>query len=441
MGELELAGIIVLLLLLLLGIGMPVAFAVFMAGTIGIITLNGLESALYTLGTFPISRVSSFSWTALPLFILMGNLAQASGIGADAYMLATKWLRGLRGSLVLVTIGACGIIGATTGSGATGTIIMGKIAAPEMEKYGYDRRLSLGAVTAAGTVGLMIPPSGSLLIIGILTYLSIGKLFMAGILPGILSLLVYMGMVFVRCTLNPKLAPREKEVERTGWTEKLSLFVKNGYGVVLLFLGVMVPLFIGLATATEIAALGCLIALILWFAALLRKKSDLSMLREAIVDTVKVSAMLFAFVIGTGVFGVFLALAGVVPFLVGFVTGLPLPPMGILALIMLCYVPLGMFLDTISVILITVPVVYPIVVTGLGFDGIWFAILLVKLVELAAITPPVGLSLFVTKGVLPHVSMEDIIRGSLWFMAMDLVTFGILIAFPKISLFLPGLMP
>ena len=439
MGELELAGIIVLLLLLLIGIGMPIAFAALMAGTVGIVVLNGPESALYTLGTFPVSRIASFSWTALPLFILMGNLAQASGVGADAYKLATTWLRGLRGSLVLVTIGSCGLIGATTGSGATGTIIMGKIAVPEMEKYGYDRRLSLGAVTASGTVGLMIPPSGSLLIIGILTYLSIGKLFVAGIFPGILSLLVYMGMVFIRCTLNPELAPQEAE-ERVGWMEKLTLLVKNGAGTVILFLGVMVPLFSGIATATEIAAMGSLMALILWFVAMLRKKTDWAELKEAIVDTVRVSAMLFAFVVGTGVFGVFLALAGVVPFLIQFATSLPIPPLWILVLIMLCYVPLGMFLDTISVILLTVPVVYPVITKGLGFDGIWFAILLVKMVELSAITPPVGLSLFVTKGVLPHVSMEDIIRGSLWFVAMDLLTLGILIAFPRISLFLPDLM-
>jgi tripartite ATP-independent transporter DctM subunit len=438
MGELELAGIIVLLSLLLIAVGMPIAFAVFLTGTVGILVLNGMESALYILGTFPISRIGSFSWTALPLFILMGNLAQASGVGSSAYRLATIWLSGLRGSLVLVTISSCGLIGATSGSGATGTIVMGKVAVPEMKKYGYDKKLSVGAVTAAGTVGLLIPPSGSLLIIGILTHLSIGKLFAAGILPGILSVLVYMGMVFTRCMLNPKLAPRDVEV-RTSWKEKLFLLVRDGTGILVLFLGVMVPLFTGIATPTETATLGSLIALILWFVAKLRKKSDWAALRESIVDTVKVSAMLFAFVVGAGVFSVFLALAGVVPFLVQFVTDLPIPPVGTLTLIMLCYVPLGMFLDTISVILLTVPVVYPIIVDGLGFNGIWYAILLVKMVELAAITPPIGLSLFVAKGVLPDVSMGDIIRGSFWFMSMDLLTLVILIAFPWITLFLPSL--
>jgi C4-dicarboxylate transporter DctM subunit len=443
MGTLELVVIIVLLSLLLIAMGVPVAFAMLLTGTAGIIWLNGIESALYTLGTFPISRISSFSWTALPLFILMGNLALASGVGTSAYGLARTWLRGIKGSLVLVSIGACGLIGATSGSGATGTLIMGKIAVPEMKKYGYDKKLSVGAITASGTVGLLIPPSGSLLLIGILTYLSIGKLFAAGILPGILSLLVFMGMVYTRCALNPRLAPNPKEVQvdRTGWKEKLYLLVRDGTGILVLFLGVMIPLFLGLATPTETGALGSLIALILWFVAKLRRKSDWAALRESIVDTVKVSAMLFAFIIGTGVFSIFLALAGVVPFLLDFVNGLPISPLATLILIMLCYIPLGMFLDTISIILLTVPVVYPVVVDGLGFNGILFAILLVKMVELSAITPPIGLSLFLTKGILPDVSLGDIIRGTSWFAAMDLVTLMILIALPQITLFIPGLMP
>lgn len=439
MGEIELAGLIVLLFFILIGIGLPIAFGSLIAGAIGIVTLNGIESALYTLGTFPISRVASFSWTAIPLFILMGSLAQAAGVGTDGYKLATRWLGGLKGNLILVTIGSCGLIGATSGSGATGTIIMGKIAVPEMKKYGYDKKLSLGAVTAAGTVGLMIPPSGSLVIIGILTYLSIGKLFLAGILPGILSLAIYMAMVFCRCSLNPALAPDNRK-SVSSWPEKLLLLATHGYGIVILFLGVMVPLILGIATATEVAGLGSFIALILWISAFLQKKTDTVALKEAVLDTVQVSAMLFAFVIGIGIFGVFLSLAGVVPFLVDFVTNLNVPPMAVLILVMLCYVPLGMVMDTISVILITVPVVYPILVDGLGFNGIWFAVLLVKMVELAAITPPVGLSLFVTKGVVPDVEMEDIIKGTLWFAAMDLVTLGVLIAFPQISLLLPELL-
>jgi len=201
-----LVGLMALMLLFLIAIGIPIAFAAAIAGSLGIVLLEGVDTLLYTLGTFPVSRVGTFAWIVIPLFILMGNFAQASGLAADAYTMANKWLSGLKGGLVLVTIGSCGLIAATTGSGATGTAVMGKIAVPEMRKYGYDMKLATGATASAGTVGILIPPSGSLVIIGILYELSIGKLFIAGIIPGIflgLTLLVTNGIAW-RCSLFVK---------------------------------------------------------------------------------------------------------------------------------------------------------------------------------------------------------------------------------------------
>lgn len=424
------------LMLFLIAIGMPIAFAVGIAGSLGIVLLQDVATLLYSVGTFPVSRVGTFTWTVIPLFILMGNLAQASGLASDAYELANKWVGRLKGGLVLATIGACGLIAATTGSGATGTAVMGKIAVPEMRKYGYDMTLATGATASSGTVGILIPPSGSLVIIAVLAELSIGKLFMAGILPGILSVLIYMAMVNVRCTMNPKLAPPG---QKFSWKERI-FSLKKGWGVAVLFVVVIGGLYAGIASAIEVAALGSFVALAMVFIAMARGKSNWVMLKDAVLDTVKLCAMVFAFIIGAGIFSLFITLSGLIPLVIEFIAALALPRMLILAMICACYIPLGMFFDPLSMVLVTVPMVFPVVVTGLGFDPIWYAIITVKMVEISVITPPVGLNLYVMKGVFPEASLGEIIHGCMWFMAMDVITICILIAFPAISTWLPSIM-
>lgn len=423
-----------LLMLVLIAIGLPIAFSVALAGSLGLVLLEDWQTLLYTVGTFPVSRVGTFAWAVIPLFVLMGNFAEASGLAADAYSMANKWLARLKGGLVLVTIGSCGLIAATTGSGATGTAIMGKIAVPEMRKYGYDMTLATGAAASAGTVGILIPPSGSLVIIGILAELSIGKLFLAGILPGILSVLIYMAMVYVRCIINPRLAPPGPSYS---WKEKIFSLGK-AWGVVLLFVTVMGGLYTGIATAIEVAALGCFVALVMVIIAMARGKADWRMLKQAVIDTTELCAMIFAFIIGAGIFSLFITLSGIIPEAIALVGNLEIPRALILGFICLLYIPLGMFFDPLSMVIVTVPIVFPIVVQGMGYNPIWFAIITVKLVEISVITPPVGLNLYIMKGVFPGATLGEIIRGCSWFMAMDVLTILILMAFPIISLWLPG---
>jgi C4-dicarboxylate transporter DctM subunit len=436
MDPMTLVGLMALLMLLLIAIGIPIAFAAAMAGSLGIVLLEGVDTLLYSLGTFPVSRVGTFAWIVIPLFILMGNFAQASGLAADAYEMANKWLGRLKGGLVLVTIGSCGLIAATTGSGATGTAVMGKIAVPEMRKYGYDMKLATGATASAGTVGILIPPSATLVIIGILYELSIGRLFIAGIIPGVLSVLIYMAMVYVRCSINPSLAPKGKPAT---WKERI-FSLSKAWGVVLVFITVVGGLYTGVATPTEVAALGCFVTLVMALIAIPRGKCSWALLKDAVFDATKLSAMIFAFVIGAGIFSLFVTLSGIIPEMVDFISGLAWPRIVILMMICAFYIPLGMFFDPLSMVIVTVPIVFPIVVEGLGFDPIWFAIMNVKLVELSVITPPVGLNLFVMQGVFPETSLGDIIRGSAWFMVMDVLTMALLILFPAMVTWLPNSM-
>jgi C4-dicarboxylate transporter DctM subunit len=437
MDPLALTALIVLLLLFMIVIGVPIAFAMGIAGCLGIVFIGGFPTVLYTLGTYPVSRTGTYSLCVIPLFILMGNLAATAGVAEDAYSMAGKLFGWLKGGLVIVTIAACGIFAATTGSSVAEAAAMGRIAIPEMRKQGYDIRLATGSVACAATIGLLIPPSISLVIYGIVTYVSIGKLFVAGILPGILSVILFMAMVFVRATLNPHLAPT-----RSGKTTGREMFlaVLKGWRVFLLFFVVIGGLYSGIATPEEVGALGCFLGIILVFLRMIQGNANVYDLLETFKDTAKLCAMIFAFVIGAGLFSLFITRVGVVPILVHFISDLSLPRLAVLAVICLLYVPLGMFFDPLAMILVTVPIVFPIVVQELGYDAIWFGIILVKMVEISVITPPMGINLYVIKGLYPEVDLRDVLSGSWWFLMMDFVTVAILIAFPSICTYLPNLM-
>lgn len=428
--------LMIVLMLFLIICGVPIAFSIALAGGLGIVLQEDMATLLYSLGTFPVGRVGTYTWTIIPLFVLMGNFAEASGLASDAYRMANVWLSRLKGGLVLATIGSCGLIAATTGSGATGTVIMGKIAVPEMKKYGYNMNLATGAAACSGTVGNLIPPSGGLVIIGVLAELSIGKLFIAGILPGILSLVIYMIMVMVRCYINPSLAPCGRKYT---FMEKLAS-LKQSWGIVLLFVVVIGGLYSGLATAIEVASIGCFVAFAILLLSIKRKRSTWGGMLRAIMDAIRLSAMIFAFIIGAGIFSLFITLSGIIPEAIEYVQNLSVAPIWILIIICVVYIPLGMFLDPLSMIFVTVPIVYPVVVTALGYDPIWFAIIIIKLVEISCITPPVGLNLFIMKGVFPEASLGSIIKGCGWFMVMDVFTIIILFLCPWIITWLPSTM-
>lgn len=422
------------ILLLMISVGVPIAFAMAISGGLGLVFIGGLPTVLYTLGTYPVSRTGTYGLVVIPLFILMGNFAAAAGVAEDAYTMASKLFGWLKGGLVLVTIGACGIFAATTGSSVAEAATMGKIAIPEMRKHGYDIRLATGAVACAGTVGLLIPPSISLVIYGIATYASIGKLFIAGILPGVLSIIIYIIMVYIRASITPRIAPT---VDRAVGKEIIVALFK-GWRVFLIFFIVIGGLYSGISTPEEVGAVGCFVGLVMVFMRIIKGKSSLGALGAAVTDTAKLCAMIFAFVIGAGIFSLFITRVGVVPIIVGFIGNLSLPPLLILVVILLFYLPLGMFFDPLAMILVTVPIVYPIVVQELGYDAIWFGILLIKMVEISVITPPMGINLFVIKGLFPEVELRDVLIGSLWFLVMDLLTIAILIAFPSICTYLPS---
>jgi len=429
--------LIVFLMLGLIFIGVPIAFAMALSGVLGIIGLQGVPTAIYTLGSFPVTRLNSYNLAVIPLFVFMGQLAFSSGIASDAYSLAYKWLGRLKGGLMITTIGACGIFAATTGSTTASVASMGKVAIPEMRKYGYDVRLAAGGTAAAGTIAALIPPSVSLVIYGIATYESIGKLFLAGILPGILSVLIYMIMVYTRVSINPQLASPSEE--RFSLKHKI-LSLGKAWGAILIFVVVIGGLYTGIATPTEVGALGTGAALLIMLVTVIQGRTKWTAFGEAVLETVKVVAMVFAFIIGAGLFSLFITMSGVVPLLVAAVGELAMPRIFIFIAIAILYIPLGMFFDPLSMILVTIPITYPIVVGTLGYSSIWFGIILVKLIELSLITPPMGMSLYVIKGLFPDVSLKDILYGSLWFMVMDLVTIAILVAFPSICTWLPSLM-
>ncbi len=427
---------VTVLMLIFIVLEMPIAFAAAIAGSLGIVLLHDWNTLMYSLGTYPIGRIASFQWTALPLFIFLGNLAASSGVASDAYDMANKWLGKFRGGLVMATIASSALVAATTGSGSASIAVMGKIAMPEMEKYGYDRSLSTGAVTSCGPLGILIPPSGQFIIIGVLAELSIGKLFMSGIMPGIITVVVFFIMVWLRCKFNPQLATIG---ESYTWKEKFSS-LGQAWGVILIFITVIGGLYSGIATATETAAVGCFVALLMALVAIGRKKSDWNKLKNAVLDTISIASMIFAFIIGAGIFSLFITLSGVIPQALSLVQTLAIPPYAVVVFVIFIYIVLGMFFDPMSMTMVTVPVLFPILVGGMGIDPIWLAVIVVIMVEVSGLTPPVGICLYLMKAVYPKASLGEIMRGVAWFVAMEFVVIGLLFIFPKIATWLPSLM-
>ena len=435
MDPLLIALIGTVLMIVLIALGVPIAFAMGVSGFTGIIMMGGFPTLEYIAGHYPADRIMTYAFTALVLFILMGQLTFASGTAEDAYSLAYKWLSRLPGGLVLVTIAGCGVFAAATGSSVAEVAAMGRVALPEMKRYGYDTRLATGSVAAGSTVGILIPPSSSLVLYGILTYEPIGMLFIAGILPGIVSVLLDMSMVFIRCIRNPKLAPLP-EIQ-VSWKDRL-ISLSKAWGIIVLFVIVIGGLYTGVATPTEVGALGSLAALIMVFLGIARGRTNWGVFKGLIAETVKVQAMVFAFIIGAGLYGLMVTMSGALPAVVEFVTNLQAPPIVIFSVVALCYIPLGMFLDPVAMLVVTLPFSYPIVVSGLGFNGLWFGIILVKLIELSMITPPMAINIYVLKSQFPEYKLGDIIHGCWWFMIMEAITIAILVAFPQITLWLPN---
>ena len=411
---------------------MPVGMAMLAVGFFGTWIINGSRSANALFLTETFSATSNYSLTIIPLFILMGNIASVAGFSRALYDAAFAWVGRLPGGLASASIVGCAAFSAVSGSSVATAVTIGRVALPEMRRFGYSDGLAAGAVAAGGTLGFLIPPSTGFVIYAILTEQSIGQLFMSGILPGLLLTALFMITVTLVTLRNPSAGPRGRAVplgERfTVMARALPLI-----GVILISIG---GIYLGVFTPVEAAGIGAgLVVLMAFFGGKLTFQST----AKALSDTVRTTAMLYLIIIGASVLNPFLSLTHVPATLGEVMSSAGFGPYGVLLLIVLAYLVLGMFMDGLAMLVVTIPIFYPIV-TGLGFDPIWFGVIAVIMIEMGMITPPVGMNVFVVKGIAPDVPMSTIFRGVLPFWFAMLVCLGLIVLFPQIALLIPQAM-
>jgi tripartite ATP-independent transporter DctM subunit len=428
--ELFEAGLMVVgLLLALLIAGVPIAFALATAGIAGLLMDRPWRGIEYILSTFAYANTAHFSYVVLPLFLFMGHMAFSAGLSKRAFEAGQQWLGRVPGGLAAATVFACAMFSTICGSSVATASTMAKVALPEMLRHGYKERLAAGCVAAGGTLGVLIPPSGILVIYSIVTQVSLLKLFLAAFVPGIMTAAMYIAGIWIMVKRNPELAGRPV-LKRFTWRERIESFGAS-WEVLLLFAAVMGTIYLGVATPTEAAALGALLSLL----AVLRRPDRWRNMAEGLRETGSATCSIFALIIGAGLFSLGLSTTQLPTLLAQSAAGLDLSPTAMIALVLLPYLLLGMFLDGISLILITMPVVFPIV-TQVGYDAVLFGLLVTKAVEIGCITPPVGLNAFVVKSAVPEVSLSEVFRGCVPFVVIEILIVAILMAFPDISLFL-----
>ncbi|PTX03032.1 TRAP transporter large permease [Pararhodobacter aggregans] len=438
---LGIGGIVVMLALVALRV--PLAVSLGLVGVGGMILLFGVPAnrpmnltrgfniAWTYLTTEPYEAVASYTLIAIPLFLLMGFVAFYSGFTKDMYNTGRAWMSGLPGGLAMATVVGCAMFAAVSGSSLATAAAMGKLAVPEMIRNKYDKGLATGVVAMGGTLGALIPPSILMILYAIFTEQSVGRLLQAGIVPGLLSAGMFMLYIGIRATIQPTWAPRPG---RVGWGERFGS-LRGVWSVLVLFVLVMGGLYSGITTATESAAIGAIGAYAISF---LGRRMTRGILRNSMVETVVQTSSIFAIVVGAKIFVGFITLTGVTTVLSDFFLHLDIPPFAVLLVISLLYIILGSFMEPLGIMLLTLPVVIP-VIDGLGYDLIWFGIILIKLLEIGMITPPLGLNVFILKGVVgSEVKLETIFRGVAGFLLVDLVTLFLLMSFPIITLWLPN---
>ena len=431
--SLTLVGIIgiVILLAVLFFLGMPVGFAMGIVGFCGFWYVVSFKAALTMAGADVWATFSKYGLTVVPLFILMGYLAFNSGIAERLYNAAYKWFGHWRGGLAIATIGADELFAAICGSNTATAATMGTVALPQMEKYNYDTRLSSGTVVTGGTLGTVMPPSVVLIIIGLQTEQSIVKLFLGGILPAIVLGILFVLTIFVLCRLNPEFGPsgpktslKEKIKSLTGIIEAIAIFI--------LVIG---GLYAGIFTPTEAGAVGVLFTLIVTAAP---RRLTWKGLVSSMIETLKISCMVFFLVTGAIIFGRFLAITRL-PFMVAdFASTLPVSPFTVLAVVLLIYLIGGCFVDSLGFLVLTIPIFFPLGM-ALGFDPIWYAIILTMVTTMGAITPPVGVNIYVVKALAPEIGLGTIFKSVSFFLLACIICIIILIVFPQIVLVIPAM--
>lgn len=422
-------------ILFMLVIGMPVWATLLSAGLLGLGLIGGFELALAQLKAMPYVHTAEYTLIVVPMFIIMGHLAFNAGLSHNAYMVGRKWLSRFPGGLAMASIVGCGAFAGCCGSSVATAATMGRIAIPEMNALGYDKSLSAGTVAAGGVLGILIPPSIILVFYGTLTETSIGKILVAGFLPGILTVIMFSLGILALTRWNPSLIPAP---EHYTWKERI-ISLKDFWGIAVLFLIVMGGIYGGVCTPSEAAGLGALAAFIMMLAG--RRRGSLrEKIASSLTETLHTCAMIFLILIGSYTFSFFFTLCGIPDMVNTWVAGLNVPPMLIVILFLGFLVPLGCFLDPFSILVITLPITFPVVVYTLGYNALWFGILCTKLVEVGAITPPVGLNVYVIAGIARDVPMMDIFKGASWFVLFEFATIAILLAWPGISTWLPNTM-
>ncbi|MGZ5713750.1 MAG: TRAP transporter large permease [Caldimonas sp.] len=423
-------GFVALFVLMLLRV--PVGMAMGLVGVTGYSVIVGPGPALKLVGQTSLRTVTDYTFGVIPMFMLMGAFVSVSGLSKELFKAADALLGHLRGGLGIATVVACGGFAAICGSSVATAATFSTVAYPEMRRFGYPQSFSTGGIAAGGTLGAMLPPSTVLAVYAILTQQDIGKLFMAGILPGLLAMTMYVLTIAVIVRLRPGFLPAG---EARPWRERIGA-MRLVWAPLLLFVFVIGGLYGGFFTPTEAGGVGASGAVILGVA---RRRLGRANTREALLQATRTAAAVFTVLIGALLFGYFLTITQTPQKLTGFLTGLGVGRYGVLALIMLMYLVLGCLMDAMAMIILTVPIIFP-VVTALGFDPIWFGVIIVMTVELGLIHPPVGMNVFVIKSVVKDVSFTTIFKGVLPFVATDLVRLVILIAFPIIALWLPARM-
>ncbi|WP_418319822.1 TRAP transporter large permease [Piscinibacter sakaiensis] len=429
----EVVGLIGLaIMFLLMFLRVPIAIAMCVPGIAGAWFLRGWEPMTTVLNTVIWGHSASYTLSTIPMFVLMSELVFISGISGELFDVFRKWLGNLKGGLALATVGASALFAAACGSSVAGTATMGIVASKEMQDAGYSDSLSSGAVVAGGTLGILIPPSTAFIIYGMLTEESIGKLLIAGIVPGLVLTALYMLTVYGAVLVKPSLGPA---MQRASWRERLSA-LRSILWIAALFVLVIGGMYAGLFSPTEAAGVGAVGAFII---ALLRGRMTWANLLHSLSNTVKVTCFLFAIILGAFVLNYFLAITRLPADLANFISGLGWHPIAIMLVILLLYLLLGAIMDALAMVVITIPILLP-TVKALGFDLIWFGVMVVVMIEVALISPPVGMGCFVLKGVNPSLKMGNIYKGALLFMLPIFVLLGLMLSFPEMALWLPRLM-
>ncbi len=422
------------ILFALLALGVPIGAGMALMGFLGIWVLISDVAAFTKLAIVPYQTITDYALAVLPLFVFMAHIVFVSGMGRDLFNLASKWLGHRKGGVAMAAVVGAAIFAAVSASSIATATTIGLVAIPEMQRLKYKRTLATGAVAAGGTMGVLIPPSGALIIFGIITETSIGRLFVAGIIPGILEALFYVAVIVIICWIRPDYGP---PAEKTPFKEKIRALGTCGE-IVLLIVFVLAGLIIGWFTPTEAGAMGAFGAIVV---TAIRGRLTWDGFKKAIIDTLKTSGMIYGILIGALIFNYFVAATTIPYALADFIGTLPLSPMAVLFMVLVLYFFLGAFLDVAAMTVLTVPIFFPMIM-DLGFDPVWFGIIFVRMAEIAMITPPIGMNTFVIAGVARDMGIE---MGAVWkgifpFLVADLFHVTMLVLFPSIALFLVGLM-